>query len=93
MQISPTGQWLCVNTHCVLLTVGLLVSPVRAVVQTVVESLAEHRVLIINTPGGLKHRVEEAVPGCTVPKCIQPTVQSAPELQGPVDNWRLFLEF
>lgn len=65
----------------------------RTVVQAVVEGLAEHRVLVVDAPCSLQHRVEETVPGRAVPQGVQPTVQPSPELQGPVDDGRLLFEF
>lgn len=57
------------------------------------EGLAEHRVLVIDAPRSLQHRVEETVPGRTVPEGIQSTVQPSPQLQGPVDDGRLLFKF
>lgn len=57
-----------------LLVPGLQDSPVRAVVQAVVEGLAQHRVLVIDAPRSLQHRVEQTVPGRAVPQGIQSTV-------------------
>lgn len=72
---------------------GLGVSPVGAVVQAVVESLAEDGVLVVDAPGGLQHRVQQAVSGCAVPQGVEATVQSCPQLQRPVDNRRFLFQF
>lgn len=67
------------------------VSPVGAVVQAVVKGLSEDRVLVVDAPGGLKHRIQQTVSGCAVPQGIEATVQARAQLQGPVDNRRFFL--
>lgn len=55
----------------------LQASPVRAVVEAVVEGLAEHGVLVVDAPCSLQHGVEETVTGRTVPERVQSTVQSS----------------
>lgn len=65
----------------------------RAVVQAVVEGLAEHRVFVIDAPCGLQDRVQETVPRRPVPEGVQSTVQPRPQLKGPVDDGRLLLQF
>lgn len=65
----------------------------RAVVQAVVEGLAEHRVFVVDAPRGLQDRVQEAVPRRPVPEGVQSAVQPSPQLQGPVDDGRLLLQF
>lgn len=73
--------------------VGLSLSPVGAVVQAVVESLAEDRVLVVDAPGGLQNRVQQAVSGSAVPQGVEATVQACPQLQRPVDNRRFLFQF
>lgn len=60
--------------------------------QAVVQGLPQHRVLVVDAPGRLQHRVQQAVSRRPVPKGVQPTVQARGQLQGPVDDWRLLLE-
>lgn len=67
--------------------------PMWAVVQAVVQSLAQHRVLVVDAPGGLQHRVQQAVAGRAVPQGVEPAVQSCAQLQGPVDDGGLLLQF
>lgn len=64
-----------------------------AVMQTVVEGLPQDRVLVVDAPGGLENRVQQAVSGCAVPQGVQTTVQARAELQGPVDNRRFLFQF
>lgn len=61
--------------------------------QAVVQSLAQHRVFVVDAPGGLQHRVQQAVAGRAVPQGVEPAVQSRAQLQGPVDDGRLLLQF
>lgn len=65
----------------------------RAVVKAVVEGLPQHRVLVVDAPRGLQHRVEETVAGRPVPQSVEPAVQPRPQLQGPVDDGRLLFKF
>lgn len=57
------------------------------------EGLAEHGVFVIDAPRSLQHRVEETVTSRTVPEGIETTIQSSSQLQRPVDDGRLLLEF
>lgn len=99
-----TTYWLCIpvimvkyfwipEVYCRCETVnrfaGLCVSPVGAVVQAVVEGFAEDRVLVVDPPGGLQDRVQQAVSSCAVPQGVETAVQACPQLQGPVYNGRL----
>lgn len=61
--------------------------------QAVVERLAKHRVFVVDAPRGLQDRVQEAVPRRPVPEGVQSAVQPRPQLQGPVDDGRLLLQF
>lgn len=65
----------------------------RTVVKAVVEALPQHRVLVIDAPRGLQHRVEETVASRPVPQSVEPAVQPRPQLQGPVDDGRLLFKF
>lgn len=70
----------------------MCVLPVRAVVQAVVKGFSEDGVLVVNPPGGLQNRVQQAVPRCAVPQGVQPAVQARAQLQGPVDDRRFLLK-
>ena len=78
--------------HDYRVCVGQRVSPVGAVVQAVMEGLAEDRVLVVDPPGGLQDRVQQTVPGRAVPQGVQPAVQPGGQLQGPVDDGRLLFK-
>lgn len=67
--------------------------PVGAVVQAVMEGFAEDRVLVIDAPGGLQHRVQQTVSGRAVPQSVETAVQAGPQLQRPVNNRRLLFKF
>lgn len=54
--------------------------------QAVVQRLAEHRVLVVDPPGGLQHRVQQTVSGRAVPQGVEAAVQAGAQLQGPVDD-------
>lgn len=67
-------------------------SPVGAVVQAIMEGFTKDRVLVIDPPGSLQNRVQQTVSSCAVPQGVETAVQACPQLQGPVNNWRLFFQ-
>lgn len=60
--------------------------------QAIVQRLAEHRVLVVNPPGSLQHRVQQTVSGRAVPQGVEAAVQAGAQFQGPVDDGGFFLQ-
>lgn len=67
-------------------------SPMGAIMEAIMEGLAENRVLVVDSPGSLQHRVQQTVSSRAIPQSIETAVQARPQLHRPVDDRRLFLQ-